>query len=365
MTTSNMKWLYKKSKKGDKLQVWTIEVNGHKFRTHEGFEGGAISISDWTTCEGKNIGRSNETLPDQQALLEAASRYQKKLDKGYSEDKDNCERPFEPTLAHVWQDYEDKVVFPVQVSPKLDGIRCLYRKGKLWTRNGKEIVNCPHIIEELKELGLDGYEWDGELYNHSLKEDFNKIVSLVKKTKPNTADLQESKKIIQYHIFDYVADNPFDSRYFKLHMLLYCKSNIVVPVPHKMCKTIEELTQTQASCEAAGYEGAMVRWGKEAYHQGRTKYLLKCKKFQDAEFPVIDMQEGRGKREGTLGTWMIQLPDGTTNEVGPTGTASENFAHWRNRHNLIGKAIITVKFQGYTPDGKLRFPTFKAIRKGY
>lgn len=363
MTTPNVKFLYKKSKKGDKFQIWGLEVDGNKFRSHEGFLDGTISIGEWTSCEGKNIGRSNETTPNMQALLEANSRYQKKVDKGYSYDITDCERPFEPTLAHVWEDYEDKVTFPVQVAPKLDGVRCLYRKGKLWTRNGKEIVSCPHIIEELKELGVDDKDWDGELYNHALKDDFNKIVSLVKKTKPTLEDLQESKKIVQYHVFDYVSDEPFNSRYFKLHMLLYVKSNIVIPVPHKMAKDIESIRHIQESCELAGYEGAMVRWGNEGYHQGRTKHLLKCKQFQDAEFPVVDMLEGRGKREATLGKWVVKLPDGTTNEVGPTGTDSQNFTLWKQRKYLIGKVKITVKYQGYTPDGKLRFPTFKAIRE--
>ena len=63
--------------------------------------------------------------------------------------------------------------------PKLDGIRCIANQSGLWTRAGKEITSCPHIWESVKPF-LDanpGVTLDGELYNHELKEDFNKISS--------------------------------------------------------------------------------------------------------------------------------------------------------------------------------------------
>jgi hypothetical protein len=94
-----LKTLYKKN--GDKVQKWSIEVDGGKYRTIEGFVDGAMTTSEWTQCVGKNIGRSNETTPEQQALKEAGAKNRLKQDKGYKEDI-NCiheEVPFEPDAS--------------------------------------------------------------------------------------------------------------------------------------------------------------------------------------------------------------------------------------------------------------------------
>ena len=369
----NMQTLYKKSKKGDRIQTWSIEVSGSSFRTHEGLLNGTIETSEWTQCFGKNIGKANETSPETQADNEAKSRFQKKLDKGYSPDINDCERNFEVTLAHNLKDHKDKVVFPVYISPKLDGIRCFYKNGKLWTRNGKEIVCCPHIIEEIQSLKLSDLELDGELYNHELKNDFNKIVSLVRKTKPTPEDIKESAELVQYHVFDWVDSRPFGERFEELRdfveQLEAIQNSGTPPTYQKMVHFVSQIEAKKwvdvdaldMDFVSKGYEGSMLRWGTEGYAQGRTKYLLKIKSFLDEEFEVVDLLDGRGKRENTLGKWVVRLKDETLCEVGPTGKEEKNLEFWLDKSNLIGK-MITVKFQGYTPDGKLRFPVFKSIR---
>lgn len=358
-----MQTLYKKSKKGDRIQTWSIEVSEDKFRTHEGLLNGAIETSEWTQCFGKNIGKSNETTPTEQAENEAKSRFQKKLDKGYSPDIQNCERNFEVTLAHSLKDHKDKVQFPVYISPKLDGIRCFYKGGKLWTRNGKEIVCCPHIIREIQALKISDLELDGELYNHSLKDNFNKIISLVRKTKPTDEDIQESSEIIQFHIFDWVDSRSFGERFeeFKDGIVDSPYRKMIRFVPQIKANTWDEVEELDRGNVGNGFEGSMLRWGNDGYIQGRTNKLLKIKTFLDEEFEVVDLLDGRGKRENTLGKWVVLLKDETTCEVGPTGTEERNLEFWLDKSNLIGK-MITVKFQGYTPDGKLRFPVFKSIR---
>lgn len=363
MKTNTLGKLYKEAKKGGKIQVWWLEVEGNKFRSHEGFVDGTISIGSWVTCEGKNIGKANETSPEAQAVLEAAARIQKKKDKGYTEDINSCCRPFEPTLAHVLEDYKDKVTFPALLSWKLDGIRCLYRNGKLYSRNNKEIVSCPHIVKEIEELGISHLNLDGELYNHDLKNDFNKIISLTRQTKPTQEDLERAAETIQYHIFDYVAEDDFPTRFNNIKKLIEYspKRKKILFVPHFEVNSWEDVETRNKKNVEWGYEGSMIRWGNDPYHNGRTKYLLKMKTFQDIEAPVVAILEGRGKRADTVGKWVLSLPDGRTFEASPTGTDEENKKIWLDKASFIGK-LATIKFQDYTPDGIPRFPTFLTIR---
>ena len=60
------------SRRGDEgIQEWTIEIEKNKYRTISGTQDGEKVVAKWTECQGKNIGRSNETTPEKQAELEA------------------------------------------------------------------------------------------------------------------------------------------------------------------------------------------------------------------------------------------------------------------------------------------------------
>ncbi len=145
--------LYSRSATGA-IQQWEIELAGNRFRTHAGQMGGAITTSEWTVCEGKNTGRANQSTPQTQAYFEAVAKWQKKKDKGYFENiKDVDTQLFvEPMLAKKWEDYQDKIEFPVYSQPKLDGIRCIATPQGLFSRNGKPFVGVPHIYAAVQEI---------------------------------------------------------------------------------------------------------------------------------------------------------------------------------------------------------------------
>ena len=84
--------------------------------------------------------------------------------------------------------------------PKLDGIRMVANTRGLYTRSNKEIVSVPHIADALAGFIKDHptVTLDGELYNHDLKDDFQRLTSLVRKT----VNLVDSKGLVQYHIYD-------------------------------------------------------------------------------------------------------------------------------------------------------------------
>ena len=107
----------------------------------------------------------------------------------------------------------------VFMQPKLDGVRCLIQYDNsvvtAYSRTGKEWKNIDHILQALVPFFQANPDviLDGELYNHALKDDFEKIISCVRKTKPTAIDRAESRKLVQFHCYDIVDETtPFVDR---------------------------------------------------------------------------------------------------------------------------------------------------------
>lgn len=361
------KTLYKRSKSG-KIQQWTIEVESDKFRTKEGFVDGVITTNEWTICQGKSLGTKKETTPEQQALKEAEAKVKKQLDRGWTEDVnavDEAVVKISPMLAKKYEDYKEYVASNRYIASqcKYDGIRCIATKDGLFTRNGKPIVAVPHIWEEVCSIldGLsDNVKLDGELYSHCLREDFNTIVSCVRKQTPTREDLEKSKQI-QYHIYDIdIPNQVFASRYSALQQLLSdCKDLIVAPTVFLTLESEEDFEKLNSIYQEyleEGYEGQMIRISNSNYENSRSKNLLKRKEFQDEEFTIIDIEEGVGNRSGMMGR--IKFDGFDANARGTHEYFRELLV---NKEQYIGKKA-TVRFQNWTVDRVPRFPVVIAIR---
>lgn len=165
---TEFKTLYKKNSLGQ-VQSWKIVVEENTYYTLEGIN--QLSQSKPTVCTGKNIGRANETTPEQQALLEAKSLYQKKLDKGYSEDAPQASKFFEPMLAFERDKYE-KLLFtvPTYVQPKLDG--CLDYSTVVSTDKGNLYIG--DIVEDNIECSVLSFN------EKTKKKEFKKVLGRYK-----------------------------------------------------------------------------------------------------------------------------------------------------------------------------------------
>ncbi len=365
-----------KSTKGGKIQEWTIEVVGNKYRTISGQTDGKKVVSEWTVCYGKNEGKANATTDKEQALKEAEAKRKLKLEKDYSETLKgiNTIRHFEPMLAAKWEDYKDKIEYPIYSQPKLDGIRCIVNKDGMFSRNGKPIISAPHIYESLKPLFEENpyLVFDGELYADKFANDFNKIVSLVKKTKPTADDLKESKKNIQYWIYDLPRshedmDFAFSIRSKELYDLFmewsYFNAHCIL-VDTDICDSEKYVVRYYEKYVLHGFEGQILRTDG-FYENKRSKNLLKHKSFIDEEYTIIDICEGEGNRTGTAGYMVFETAGGKTFKSNVKGTWEETAEMLKNRKKLIGKEA-TIKYFNLTPDGIPRFPYVTAIdRKSY
>ena len=354
------KTLYKRSVTG-KVSTWYAEVENNCFRTVSGFSDGQKVTSEWTCCEAKNLNKSNATTAEQQAVAEVEAMYRKRQDLGYWEDISKIDTPvyFKPMLANDYNDYKDKIKFPIYSQPKLDGVRCIVRSDGMWSRNGKQIISAPHIFEALKPLFESNPDLilDGELYAHKDVCDFNTIISCVRKTKPTADDLVLSKQYIQYHIYDLPShDGVFHDRIRAL-------AELGVP---SCCEVVS--THTVGSEEAIlntykmyidqGYEGQMLRTNA-VYEGKRSKSLLKHKSFVDADFTILGVVEGKGNLTGKVGKLQFEI-NGKSFESAVNGTW-EYLTELYSRNDLVGK-IATVKYFELTEDGVPRFPKVVEIR---
>lgn len=363
------KILYKLSKTGKVLE-WQIEIIKSKYRTISGQKDGNKVTSEWTEAIGVNIGKANETTAEEQAELEVASEYTKKIKSGYMESIISAkeDKRFSPMLAKDYNDYRQKIDYsqPIILQPKLDGVRCIASKDGLFSRNREKFVSCPHIEEITSKICKDNnIILDGELYNHRLNEDFNKIVSLVRKEKLSNEDILQSSRLLEYHIYDtYSLDNTelvYTERY-KLIKDINKEKLIIVDTIIKDSSSEEEIIDLYDLFISEGYEGAILRLNTP-YVQKRTSNLLKIKEFDSEEFTIVDIIEGIGNRSKMAGKIKYLIKE--TNKTFDSGIAGgEDFYKeiLKDKNKYIG-GEGTVKFFKYTPDGIPRFPVTTCVYK--
>ena len=259
----------------------------------------------------------------------------------------------------------------VYIQPKLDGVRCVIKLGdnnevQAFSRTGKPWLNIAHITNSLHYFFTQHPDiiLDGELYNHDLRDDFNKIISLVRKTKPTPSDRAEASNLVQFHCYDYietVMDQPYGYRMNQLvtsDMYSYC----VIYVESKLVNSKESANIIHQYNLNDGYEGSMLRLDRP-YQQKRSYNLQKFKDFQDAEALIVGYEEGKGKRENTLGKFLMQDDDG--NQFGCPPGKGYNYNDLanilNNIHDYIGQRATFTYFER-TQYGSYRHPMFKTIR---
>jgi len=269
-------------------------------------------------------------------------------------------------LAHKYDEKRIDWSEPVYIQPKLDGVRCLFTKDGAYSRAGNKFMNIAHIELRLIPFFKQHPDviLDGELYNHELKNDFEKIISLVRKQKPTSDDRLDAKSLVQFHVYDYFDGVIYDS--YKTRMQQLATSDIynkdIKYVPTKLVDTYSYARTLHEEFLEDGYEGSIIRLNG-LYKHGRSYDLMKFKDFSDAEATIIGYEIGQGKREGHLGKFIMQDDDGV--EFGcPPGkgyTYKDMKNMLENIKDYIGQRATFTYFQR-TKAGSYRHPLFKCLR---
>lgn len=375
MLAQSLQPLYKMDSKG-KIRVLTVsygsDERGSFYEQEHGLLDGKLQTSR-TYVAGKNAGKANATTDEEQAEKEAESKRAKKRDRGGYSESIPEDKPMMPMLAQSHDKHGHKIKYPAYVQPKLDGIRCfVHVDGEsvtLKSRTGKEFKSLGHIADAVRELvsvmgkSVGSFILDGELYNHRFKEDFQGLVSAIKRDKPS-----ETTHMVQFHCYDYVAEGrDFEDRIQELyHMDQWLSEVTTIQIVQTFpVDNLDEVVGQNSLWLEDGYEGSMIRNSKGGYQPNRrSPDLQKYKSFMDAEFEIVGAVENKGKMEGQC-TFTCVTKDGAEFGCKPMGDESQREQYWIDFQagKLTGK-MLTVKFFEWTTSENPvpRFPVGVIVR---
>lgn len=365
--------LYKKTSTGA-VQTWRIWTEDDMVVTEHGQLDGKKQV-DRVLAVAKNVGRSNATTPETQAIADAQSKWEHKAKAGYvltaaaalaGETHELIEGGVLPMLAESYAKRGDRIRFPAAVQPKLDGHRCLAIVGEdgvtLWSRTRKPIVSMPHINAAVLEMRFaPGVVLDGELYNHAYRDRFEELTSLIR---PDYA--KPGHGVVEYHVYDLAVclngkHLPFAERNQDLVAMLFPADGPLVLVETRTVADPDALMETFADFVADGYEGAIVRNLAGLYVNKRTDDLQKVKDMLDSEFPIKRVEEGKGRMAGRA-VFVCTTPTGEEFNVKMAGSLDSLNQYFDDPTLAIGK-LLTVKYQSLTAAGVPRFPVGLRLRE--
>ena len=285
---------------------------------------------------------------------------------------------FKPMLA---KDADiPNIVYPVLASPKLDGVRAIVRDGVVYSRSNKPIPSA-HVQNLFRKLeGFDGELIVGEPTSEACYRDTISGVMA-----------QDKVPDVYFHVFDYVSKNtlPYNERqeFFACYKHAAYSNQSVCVVEQRRVNDEAELLAYEAECLGIGYEGLILRAPNGPYKQGRSTvkegYLLKVKRFLDAEATIVGFEErmenrnektinelGRSSRSshkenkfgrGDLGALICKTHEGIEFGIGTGFDDAERTQIWGIRNNLLGK-IVKYKFFPVGVKEAPRHPVFLGFR---
>ena len=392
------------------LVFWSIRVdreNGFAtIKTRYGRVGGKIASATRTITKGKNLGRSNETTPYEQAILESMSAYTSKLKEGYvdvTNDKnvwtivngtkeinlqslervvasyptDHLDRSKPMKAQPYYKDLEEtkiRMKFPCFGQPKVNGVRAIAEdrtaheakslfdltlKIQIRSKKGMEYPLMRDIERELSDMFPTGMDFtlDGELWSPEIKF----LGDVTHAVRTHCVDTDK----INFYIFDIAEPNISQiDRLKTIEAIIPAidKFSRVIRLPAIWIKDDADAQQFTDECIAAGYEGAVFRTPEAYYEFGkRPTSMTKLKRTIDAEFAIVDIKPEA--KDPSRGLFVCITPEGKMFTVTPTMTHEQKQDVMSNPDKYIGKEL-TVIFYEYTKDKK-PFHIRKTILRDY
>ena len=343
--------LYKQTKTGA-IQQWTVSVLSNVITVEQGQTNGKLQTYS-TECSGKNIGRSNESTPEDQAVLEANAKWAKQVKSGYTEDKSGVITVELPQKVKNYFGNESNVIFPCEASYKLNGVNAEYVRDDsgLWlkSRGGDKYPMIEHHVKHVTNLMdlLGVNNLSGEIYKHG--EWLQDITGAVKK--PN-----ELTKSLEFHVFDIPKhEGNYDTRNSLLDSVFGCLSDacIVDIVESFYVTSHEDLRDLHTIAIEKGFEGIVINnlRGLHKYNE-RSSDIFKMKLAVDSEFKIIGYKLDKNHQvvfECLVGDkYNTDLT--ATFWVKPKGTKEQREVIRKDVENWVGK-WLKVEFESYSKAG--------------
>ena len=286
-------------------------------------------------------------------------------------------------LAHDSANHESKVSGTKLIEVKLDGVRVLsivYPDGRvdMFSRNGKELVNFPHITEQISQVVKKApppyaLVLDGEIMSSSFQDLMTQV--------HRKSDVKANDAIL--NLFDIIPLENFEqgswdrSQLIRSQMVQAWVNTHHAELPNVKCLVFEKVEldtdegqarfkEINAQAVAGGYEGIMIKDPEAGYECKRSVAWLKLKPFIEVSLTVVTTEEGTGKNVGKMGALVCEgVDDGKAIRVnvGSGFTDEQRDDFWNCR---VDGHIVEVRADAVTQnqDGtySLRFPRFKGFR---
>jgi DNA ligase-1 len=292
---------------------------------------------------------------------------------------------FSCQLAHDGANHAGKITGKKLVEVKLDGVRVITvvspnGEVNMYSRNGKELVNFPHIAKQLSKNAVFFAETtvlDGEIMSSSFQDLMKQV--------HRKSDVSADDAVL--NLFDILTLREFQAgagehkqvdRSFTLRTWYNAIADNLpnVTVVGQIAidldtaegqRVFKEINQSAID---SGYEGIMIKDPDALYQTKRTVAWLKQKPFIEVSLTVIGVEEGTGKNAGRLGALIVEgVDDGKTirTNVGSGLTDEQRDEIWADRDSVIGQVVevrADAATQNQDSDGEwsLRFPRFKGFR---
>jgi len=365
------KKLYSRDVLGN-VRVWWVEQKNEQYRVCSGIDGGQIVVSDYTTCEVKNLGKKNETTGEQQATKECESLIKKKLKTKYFEDIKDVDNPsyIKPILAESYKDYSHKVIFEDGewgAQTKFNGICCVATKDGCFSRKGEKFLSVKHVEKVLKpffEKHPNSF-LHGELFNDDYREKLNEIVKLCRKTvNISNEDISKSEELIQFYIYDGCImevgldqSKPYVERKKWIDSNVIAKYEYCAKVETTIIKNKPHLDTLFSKAIERGDEGLILRNMNMKYVHKRNSNLLKYKPMDSDEMRILEINEGKGNWAGKAKKISVITKNGEVFEATFKGDMTDAQTFLKDSKKWIGK-VVTIKYFGFTGLGCPQYAQF-------
>ena len=267
------------------------------------------------------------------------------------------------------------VKFPVYVSTKLDGIRCLIIDGVAYSRSLKPIRNkyIQSIIGNEKYNGFDGELVVGNIYD---KDVFQKTTSGVMS--------EQGEPNFVFYVFDDFTNPtlPYSERADKMRYKVDTLTDRIKFLGQKLIHTVDDIKLVLGKEQSLGGEGLILRNPDGVYKFGRStpkqQLSIKVKFFEQDEFEIVGFEERYTNTNETtinelgytsrsshrdnlvptnaLGSLVLKCGD-TTFKCGTGFTDEQRQEIWDNRDKYLGK-LASVRYMSVGLKERPRIPSF-------
>ena len=288
-------------------------------------------------------------------------------------------------LAHDSANHESKVTGKKLIEVKLDGVRVITivrtdGRVDMFSRNGKELVNFPHIAEQISAVvKKTPPPYDVVLDGEIMSSSFQDLMTQVHRK----SDVKANDAVL--NLFDFIPLKDFEagswdrSQLIRSQMVQAWVNTNHEDMPNVTCLAFEAVDlnspegqlrfkEINAQAIVGGYEGIMIKEPDAGYECKRSVAWLKLKPFIEVSLTITAVEEGTGRNVGKLGALVCEGTDDGKDIVVNVGSGfsdNDRTVYWDNADSIIGD-IVEVRADAVTQnqDGtySLRFPRFLRFR---